>query len=410
MHRLRSWVETYYLRIVSSIAFWPSILAAVGIGLAWLLRRLPRDFLEGPARELLPMLYLSDASVALSILTTLIGGLISLMVFSFSMVMVLLSNATNNLSPRLLPSLIGSRRHQLVLGTYLGSILYCIVVALGYGYDAEAGTPPGIAVGLAVVFGIACLALFVAFIHGVSRSIQIGVVLGEVHGRTVAAVEGLAGRLGVPAPAQPGIPVAAREAGFFQGVDDGSLARWARDRDARVVVTAVRGTYVLPGEELMRVVGPVQLEPATIGELQELLVYGPYKRTERYYAHGLAHVVEVAQKALSPGINDPATARQAIDYLTDLLARTLVLGPYETVNDGDEQTRLWLRLEPWETLLERHALDLLTYGKTDPSVVASVARMLERLRVRSGDHAGRLEVIDRLRERVARLADEAAVV
>ncbi|NIU61616.1 MAG: DUF2254 domain-containing protein, partial [Pseudomonas stutzeri] len=57
------------------------------------------------------------------ILGTLVGGIISLMVFSFSMVMVVLNSAASSLSPRVIPALISSRSHQVVLGVYLGTII-----------------------------------------------------------------------------------------------------------------------------------------------------------------------------------------------------------------------------------------------------------------------------------------------
>ena len=189
--------------------------------------------------ETLPFLLVRDRTVALSLLTTLIGGLISLMVFSFSMVMVLLSNATSNLSPRLLPSLIGSRRHQMVLGTYLGTILYCIVIAMGFGLDTEDGTPPSTSLALAVIFGIVCLGLFIYFIHGVSMSIQVGVVLRSAHERTFASLENLLARQAGQDPAAhlPDVGdwtcIPSWRAGFYRGVNEAGLAAFAKTHRTR---------------------------------------------------------------------------------------------------------------------------------------------------------------------------------
>ena len=78
--------------------------------------------------EIAPALVIDDTDTAKTILSTLIGGLISLTVFSFSMVMVLLNQASSNFSPRVLPGIVSDQKHQIVLGLYIGTILYNIFI------------------------------------------------------------------------------------------------------------------------------------------------------------------------------------------------------------------------------------------------------------------------------------------
>src|SRR5690606_41948384 len=89
---------------------------------ALLVMYLEQQCISRKIMDVFPLLLVEDGDTALTVLSACLGGLISLMVFSFSMVMLLLSQASNNYSPRLLPGLISDKRHQLILGIYLATI------------------------------------------------------------------------------------------------------------------------------------------------------------------------------------------------------------------------------------------------------------------------------------------------
>ena len=395
MTRIRAFVEGYYLRITNSIAFWPTLLSLVFVGLAIVLRQYSGKGLYEAFDEALPFLLVQDRDVSLSLLTTLIGGLISLMVFSFSMVMVLLNNATANLSPRLLPSLIGSSRHQIVLGFYLGTILFSIIIAMGFGLGTEGGQPPSVAVALAIVLGITCLALFVVFIHGVSRSIQVGYALADEHARCQQAIEDILARQ--PCPPVPdtlleGPPkVSAARAGHLQSVDTKAIAAFAKTHDVLVAVDTIRGRHVLAGQPIMRYArraadGSAEAATKLIDLPNDVTVdlavmsnYSSFGLTQEYFGHGFNRITEVALKALSPGINDPGTALHAIDFLKHLFALALPLGEWEYVQDDTGTTRLWLMVESWSTLYDRTVQSLLTYGGADKQVIDRLQSMNEAL-------------------------------
>ena len=404
--QVRSFIVARFQRITRSIAFYPTVLALGFVLLAIFMRSVASAELTRYANEVMPFLIIRDADVSLSILMTLVGGIISLMVFSFSMVMVVLSNATANLTPRLLPRLIENRRNQIVLGLCLGTILYDILVALDYGPSSDTDRPPSLAVALAVVFGIVCMASFVSFIHGVSRNVQVGAVLLDVHGEATAAIEGVlernlrAGAEAAPPPHDDWVRVTSERAGFFQGVDPGGLRKFADDNDARIVITAQRGAFLLPGDEIARVEPGVGLQVGRPA-LHSLFGFDMNELTHQYFVHGFERITEVALKALSPGINDPGTALISIDYLKHLFTLTLATHGWEVLPGDAEggKTRVWLALESWSTLLERTWTSLYNYAKDDAAVVLRMLTALEEIapRVPAGQEA-RAEMIIRLTE------------
>ena len=395
MSSLLQFVRRRGERVFDSIAFWPTVLALAFVTLAVCLRTFSTRAFILEASEAAPFLFVQDRNVSLSLLTTLIGGIISLMVFSFSMVMVLLSNASANLTPRLLPSLIGSTRHQVVLGFYLGTLLYCIVIAMGFGVAVDGDTPPSLAVALAVGFGFACLALFIYFIHGVSRSIQVGVVLEQVHERTMEGLntqireEQETQRLDGPFPELDAwhlIP--AWRSGFVQGIAAETLAAFAKTHYTALASVTEPGSYVVTGEPLLYSQEPLPHEALDGPELKRGVFFGGRTEAFDYYAAGVERTVEVALKALSPGINDPGTAVEAIERLRDVFAAASATVARRVVRDDTGAPRFYQRLPPWTDVLERHLAALQAYGKDDPQTQAALRRLRQSVLLRAAERPG----------------------
>jgi len=170
---LRSRVQSIYLSIISSIAFYPALLSIFFFLLSLVMLSLETSEITNFLIDRANFLVISDADTARSILGTLIGGILSLMVFSFSMVMILLNQASSNFSPRLLPGLISDKSNQLVLGIYLGTIIYNIIVLISIVSDSDKYTINGLSILIGIVLGVVCLVMFVYFIHSISIGIQI---------------------------------------------------------------------------------------------------------------------------------------------------------------------------------------------------------------------------------------------
>ena len=403
MSTLLNWLRLRAERVYGSIAFWPTVLAVAFVALAVFLRSFRARVLFEVVDETLPFLLVRDRAVSLSLLTTLVGGLISLMVFSFSMVMVLLSNATANLTPRLLPSLVGSTRHQVVLGVYLGTILYCIVIAMGFGLDTDNERPPSASLSLAVLFGIACLALFIYFIHSVSQSIQVGVVLRNAHRRTRRSLgELLERQRDSPVADYPDtadwVAVPAWRSDFVDGISEAQLAAFAKTHDTRVAIDVEPGSYVVAGEPIAYLAPGLPITGERLRDLRTGFYFGDRTDAEDYYGAGVERIVEVALKALSPGINDPGTAVVAIEYLREVFTAATGLRPVLATADEDGVTRVYHRLPAWRTLLARHLRSLQQYGSEDPMTQDALGRLRDSVlgQLRRDGRDGELAATERI--------------
>ncbi len=282
------------------------------------------DFLK----DSLPNLIIKDEAIAETLLSVLIGGIISLTVFSFTMVMVVLSQASSNFSPRLLPGLISDKRHQRILGIYLGTLLYCLLNLIFLGSGRSEGQHFGLAVMIAAIFGVFCLVLFVQFIHGISSSIQIHRIVEKVYADGCLEVEKAeksidAERLGMVPQTDDWEEILSDKTGYYKGFDCSLIEKKLQEKVEQLRILSLVDTFLWEGTPVMRVAKPVSEE-----ERRQLL-FAFRVSSDRHgsdsYFQAMIKLMEIAVKAMSPGINDPGTAIEAVHKLGQLLNRAMRL-------------------------------------------------------------------------------------
>ncbi|WP_335966568.1 DUF2254 domain-containing protein [Galbibacter sp. PAP.153] len=315
-------LKTFFTNIENQIAFYPSIIAVLGVLFAFIMIYLENLGASKYFRNNIPLLVLDNADTARALLGVFIGGLISLMVFSFSMVMVLLNQASNSFSPRILPGLISNRRHQLVLGLYIATLLYCIFILVSIEPTADKDKIPGFSVLISIFLTVFCLAAFVYFIHSISQSIQINNILENIYDSSKS-------RLNKLIDTQNGNPVVFPEteqwkkynsdrSGYLQTIAMDALIEIASEHKTKFKILVAKGNFILDGVPLL--LSEKELDEKVAKEALSTFIFAKGELIHNNYVLAFKQITEITVKAMSPGINDPGTALNAIDYLTELLA------------------------------------------------------------------------------------------
>ena len=141
-----------FWKVENKIAFYPTLIALGGILFGLIMVVVEQYGVSGFLIETMPVLVIKDVETARIILSSLIAGLISVLVFSFSMVMIILNQASTNFSPRLLPGLISNKKHQSILGIHLAGIFYCLITLISIQPTDTGYQLPGFSVLIAIVF------------------------------------------------------------------------------------------------------------------------------------------------------------------------------------------------------------------------------------------------------------------
>lgn len=317
--------------------------------------------------------------------------MISLMVFSFSMVMSVLSQAGGQFSHKLVFGLISERHHQRVLGHYLGTILFVLVLLMTPDVTEGIATWRTLAVYLACLMVIHCLALFVYFIHNASQSIQVDAVAADLHQTTLTSMQALQSSQNgeewqvlsncIPpiTSDHPHHPVHARQAGYLQNADLTTLATLAERVEGTMHLHFHFGDYVVAGMPILSLEARGAPESGWYDEVRATLTYMEGESISEHYVFGMTQLMEVALKALSPGINDPGTARLCLHRLTDLLRRRLEWQPCDSLFDQDGICRMTWKVEAFDSLVFRLFQPILIHGREDLSIGLELLRSLKTL-------------------------------
>lgn len=382
--KIRNRVFNLYFRLISSIAFLPSIISAGFFILALLSLYFFDEQANKHLHDQYPGLIINNADTARAVLSAFIGGIISLTSFSFSMVMLLLSQASSNFSPRLLPDLISDTRNQVVLGVFLGTIFFMVIVLISIipsGGD-EPTTTSGFSVLIAIIFGLICLGLFVYFIHIMSTAIQIDNILRGVYHEARDRIQDL-----LDSDLQTGTielkdgkkweGMSRDEAGYFQGINVQGVLKKAEEEEVNLKLVPFQGKYIFPNEEI--IMFDKELEEETKEEIFSYIVFSNNHQAADNYVLGIKQITEVGVKAMSPGINDPGTAIVSIDYLTHILALRLRKGDTEIRRTENESYAIEMNVLDLETILYETLSEYRIYCKHDYTVVRKLIEMLVHL-------------------------------
>lgn len=381
MQRLYRYFLGWIRNAIESIAFLPlpMMVIAIGIGIGLFHLELNTE-LSATISEKLPSVVVSSQQTARSILGILIGGVITLCVFTFTQMMSLFSQVANSYSPRLLPFFTGSRALQFVMGYYLSTIIISIIVLLSI-RENEDGFVPNLSVLLCIILGVMCLVLFLYFVTTISNKIQVSNIIETVFQQGVVAMKninpnGIFQEKQLPADVGTWPAITSPIGGFVGSVNYGHLAELAKKYETRFYVGAARGQFVPLHFPLLQTERALDKE-----QIEEVLdaVSPIHRKFNDWHLPPIRLLTEIAVKAMSPGINDPGTAIDVADRLTGLLTMLMNQPDYNYHCSEDEKGEVWLKTYTFGEVLAAVMQELRQYGKADPLFTRRLFQMLFHL-------------------------------
>ncbi len=249
-NKFTKWLRNNYNKIIKSIAFYPAIIAIAFLILSIIMQEF--DFSETGKliKSNARWISLQDANTARSIVSTIAGGIISLTVFSFSMVMIVLNQAASQMSNRMLEGMIANRFQQFVLGIYIGSIVYALSL-LSTIRNIDSGIHiPALSIYLLLLITVTDIFIFIYFLHYVTQSVKFQTIINRVHKDTMYSLEQNCTENSSDAfllPTGKCQKVCMEASGYFQGFDRKSLINFAGKYKGVVHFLRPPGSYLLKG-------------------------------------------------------------------------------------------------------------------------------------------------------------------
>ncbi|TXN23206.1 DUF2254 domain-containing protein [Methylobacterium sp. WL9] len=319
--RLRAWIEflgdQFWLR--------PTLIVLGCVGLAQLAVWLETAHIAGydassPDQN---WGYSGGAEGARALLSAVASSTIGVAGTTFSITIAALTLASGQMGPRLLRNFTRDARNQVVLGIFLGTFAYALMVLRTVRTVQESPFVPHLAITGAMVLALLSLATLVWFVHHIATSINVETVVDAVHRDLCSAVEARTrDSAGITCSARPpeGGGVTVSGSGYLQAVDEEGLADWAHEHGVVVALRIRPGDYVpsgIPVAHLSAGVADADADKA----IRRALTFGRRPAALQDLEYSIRQLVEIAVRALSPGINDPFTAGSVVDHLGDSLCR-----------------------------------------------------------------------------------------
>ena len=373
----------YYNRITNSIAFIPGIIAVGFLLLSWGMIEIDFSQWGKHLKAGLSLLSLKDASTARTIVSTVAGALISLTVFSFSLVMIVLNQAASQMSNRVLSSMIENRFQQIILGFYIGTIVYALFL-LSTIRDINSGIyVPALSIYLLIILTVIDIFLFIYFLDYVTKTVKYETVIHRVQEQTIASMKEKFEDLKEDTDFRshlPGIEIRANESNYFQGFNEKKLLKIASDNNLLICFLYKQGTYLITGTPFMKVYANNKIDDGCIKELLSAIDFYKGQPIERNADYGFTQLAEIAIKALSPGINDPGTAVISLHALSDILAYRLHHRlPSIRYNEKGEQ-KIYIPTSSFFDMFEKCIRPIWNYGKQDIYIQKELILMAKQLK------------------------------
>lgn len=346
-------IRWFWSRLNANYWFYPALFAIVAAALAFGMIWLDRN---GFAEWLNDVEWLTPARPegASNMLNVISGSMIAVASTVFSITIVAVSYASGTYGPRLLTNFMEDKGNQLSLATFIGTFVYAITVLRAVRAENEEAATlevaaatdlPGFVPQLSLLVAYLLMALSVAvlvfFLNHIPSSIRINNVLKEI-GR------GLLVGIGETYPEKgggeedqhrpQGVPLYAQRAGYVQLIDFDELMKLARDAGCEVVLQVRTGDFVHAGMELAQICGRA-IDDEVAADIRSQFNLGASRTPKQDPDFLIDELVEIGLRALSPGINDPFTAINALHWLG---AATAELGSrrldktIQLAGDGDQ--------------------------------------------------------------------------
>lgn len=342
--RLRS----TWFNINASYWFYPALFAAAGLLLALLLVHIDR---MGAAEFVSDWKWVSPARPdgASNMLTVLAGSMIGVASTVFSITIAAVAYASGTYGPRILTNFMEDKGNQLSLATFVGTFVYAITVlrsvrsedeASLFVQDATATAAPGFVPQLSLLVAffmmICAVAVLVYFLHHIPSSIRINSVIEGIGDRLLREIPQRFPDFGEAEPAKGEPPeggkIGSDTTGYLRVIDFESLREIARKHDIRFWLFVRTGDFVYPGKPVIGL-SRASVPDEACREVMECFAVGASRTPEQDLEFPIDELVEIALRALSPGINDPFTAITATHWLS---AATIELGRRSLVDQEAE--------------------------------------------------------------------------
>lgn len=376
-------INKWIFKLKSQIWFIPALYGIISFLLSLLVISID-TFLSEEVKTYIPRVLLTDFDLAQTILSSLAAATITMMTVSFSTIMVVLSTYSSQYSPRTLQDFLNKKTTLRVLGIFIGTFIYLVINLLFLKENVENSLVLSAFIG--VIISIFSVASFIFFIHHVATYIQVNKLIYNISQESIDLIKKLDARVtnddkvkddpdNIIEKTNIEVQVPAPKTGYIQLINTSSLVRISKELNISIKMEKKIGEFVLKGNHILTIYTDKALD--NTDSIINQVSIGRDRSMIQDIEFGIQKIVDVALKALSPGINDPNTAIHCIKRL-GLILSYISLSEIRTTyyHDVDDVLRLTMKYADFDELLYLSYYQIRYYSDGDASVLNSIIEAL----------------------------------
>ncbi len=372
-------------RLRTSLWFLPSVTVTASVLLALVLSRIGLG--EGSTE----IGFGGTPEGARGVLSTVAGSTITVTSLTFSLTVVALQSASSQFSPRILRAFLADHGNQIVLSTFLSTFAFSLVTlrSVRGGSEPTSTHVPDVAMAVAMFLTALSVAMLVYFFHHITQQLRVETILEDLQESALGVIrtalnEGEPSQADLPTVPDNAFVLPCRASGYLQTVQPERLLELATDEGVVIRLRPMVGGACTEGTTLAWV-WPVDADApiaadriGPLGEAVDRAVHLGFERTmQQDVAFGIRQIVDIAVRALSPGINDPATAVAVIAALSPVLSALIGRDTGHDVRvDPEGRVRVALDSPTFGELLALGCDQPRRYGGSEPAVLVALLDML----------------------------------
>jgi len=380
----------YWKELLATFWFLPILIICLAIVLSIVLVKFD-NFISISEDQWIHFFLVNDSNSARSILSTISGAMIGVAGTVFSVTLVALTLASSQFGPRLIKNFMYIRLNQIVLGSYIATYLYCLLVLSSIKDTDGYSFIPSFSILLAIFAAIANIILLIIFIHNIAVSIQadrvvsdisdfIGKQLEDRYPEKIDEGEKLIKEPNInsiTSAYSSQISIKAPSSGYLQYISSDALVNLASEQDSILIIHHRAGNYLVSKIEIAELYCNSKWEQEKIDMLVDQFVIGKTKTPQQDLEYSIHQMVEIALRALSPGINDPYSAIACIDNLSSAMSYLAQAKfPSKYKYDDENNLRLIIKTLNFEGLLDKSFNQIRQFAAGNTSVII---RLIEAL-------------------------------
>ncbi|MBH8556090.1 DUF2254 domain-containing protein [Nostocaceae cyanobacterium CENA357] len=374
-------VSKLWDQLHSSYWFIPAVMAVGATALAFTMLTLDRtDKLKIDYW----WVYTGGADGARSLLEAVAGSMVSVAATAFSITIVALQLAASNFGPRLLRNFMQDTGNQVVLGTFISTFIYCLLVLRTIHGDGDGYSEfvPQLAVTFGILLAIISIGVLIYFIHHASTIIQASHVIQNVSADFHSAIERLfPQKIGHSEPElrqtveeipmsfeEEALPIRANGTGYLQAIDDQELMNIACQHHLLIRLQTRPGKFVIQGSDLVLVFPGYKVNQKLTKKINNAFILGKERTEQQDVEFPINQLVEIALRAISPAVNDPFTAIRCIDQLSAGLCHLVQRNFPSPYRYDNNKLRVIAEGVKFKGLTDAAFNQIRQYGRSDAAV------------------------------------------